>query len=215
MSLVPGFGGRRNHAQQVYDPYSHHAQQVKDPYSHHSHPVHDPYSHHSHPVHDPYSHNTHQVYDTYSHQAHKVHDPFAHEVWDPFHEFYLESPRSLIAPAPSFHHAPATMAQIEYKETPEAHVFRANLHGYKKEDVKVQVEDDKMLKITGEKRMKKEDNWHHYERSSGKFFTSFSLPLNSRADYVKSSMENGVLTITVPKKETTKNHHHIRTVSID
>lgn len=81
----------------------------------------------------------------------------------------------------------------------------------------VQVEDDRVLKITGEKRMRKDDNhdnWHHYERSSGKFFTSFSLPMNSSADYVKSSMENGMLTITIPKKEITRNHHHIRTVEI-
>ncbi|PHU07358.1 hypothetical protein BC332_23847 [Capsicum chinense] len=203
MSLMPVFGGRRNHANQMHDTYSdHHANKVHDPYSdHHAPLVHDPYSHHT----RPYSHQ----------QAHQVHDPFAHEVWDSFHEFYLESPRSLIAPAPSFHHAPATMAQIEYKETPEAHIFRCNLHGYKKEDVKVQVEDDKVLKITGEKRMKKEDNWHHYERSSGKFFTSFSLPVNSRADYVKSSMENGMLTITVPKKEIHRNLHHLRTVQIN
>ncbi|KAJ8551066.1 hypothetical protein K7X08_000436 [Anisodus acutangulus] len=204
MSLTPVFGGRRNHAHQVHDPYSQHA-----PHGH------DSYSHHAHPVHDPYSHHAPQMYDPYSQHAHQVHDPFAHEVWDPFHKFYLETPRSLIAPASSFHHGPATMAQIEYKETPEAHIFRCNLHGYKKEDVNVQVEDDKVLKITGEKRMRKEDNWHHYERSSGKFFTSFSLPLNSRADYVKSSMENGELTIIVPKKEVTRNHHHVRTVSIN
>ncbi|XP_055812540.1 18.1 kDa class I heat shock protein-like [Solanum dulcamara] len=188
MSLRPVFGGRKNHAHQVHDPYSdHHAYQVHDPYSHHPHQVHDPYSQH----------------------AHQVHDPFAHEVWDSFHEFYLENPLALIAPAP------ATMAQIEYKETPEAHIFRCNLHGYKKEDVKVQVEDDKVLKITGETRMKKGDKWNHYERSSGKFFTSFSLPLNSRANYVKSSMENGVLTITVPKKEISRNHHHLRTIQIN
>ncbi|KAK4342820.1 hypothetical protein RND71_038636 [Anisodus tanguticus] len=215
MSPMPVFGGGRNHAHQVHDPYSQHTPHVHDPYSRHAHQVHDPYSQHAPHVHDPYSRHAHQVYDPYSQHAHQVHDPFAHEVWDPFHEFYLETPRSLIAPAPSFHHAPATMAQIEYKETPEAHIFRCNLYGYKKEDVKVQVEDDKILKITGEKRMKKEDNWHHYERSSGKFVTSFSLPQNSRADYVKSSMENGVLTITVPKKEVTRNHHHVRTVSIN
>ena len=205
---MPVFGGRRNHAHQVHDPYS----------DHQTHKVHDPYSDHkTHKVHDPYSRPSHPVYDPYSQHAHQVHDPFAHhDVWDPFHEFYLENPRSLIAPAPSFHHVPATMAQIEYKETPESHIFRCNLHGYKKEDVKVQVEDEKILKITGETRMmKKEDNWHHYERSSGKFFTSFSLPLNSRADYVKSSMENGVLTITIPKKEISRNHHHIRSVQIN
>lgn len=85
--------------------------------------------------------HAHQVHDPAYRHPHKLH-PFAHhDVWDSFHEFYLENPRFLIAPAPSFHHAPATLAQIEYKETPETHIFRCNLHGYKKEDVKVQVMD--------------------------------------------------------------------------
>ncbi|CAN4115994.1 unnamed protein product [Withania somnifera] len=203
---MPLFGGRKSHApQQVHDYYS----------DHHAYKVHDPYSDHR-PHQVPYSHHAHEVYSPYTHpHGHQVHDPFAHEVWSSVHEFDLETPRSLIAPAPRFHHGPARMAQIEYKETSEAHIFRCNLHGYKKEDVKVQVEDDKVLNITGEKRTKKEDNWHHYELSNGKFFTSFSLPVNSKVDYVKSTMENGVLTITVPKKEINRNHHHLRTLQIN
>uniref|UniRef100_A0A1S4AG79 18.1 kDa class I heat shock protein-like n=1 Tax=Nicotiana tabacum TaxID=4097 RepID=A0A1S4AG79_TOBAC len=132
----------------------------------------------------------------------------------PAHEFYLQNPRSLIAPALSFHNEPQSIAQIEYKGTPEAHIFRANLHGYKKEEVKVQVEDERVLKITGEKKLieKGYDNWHHFERKIGKFLTAFDLPQDARADKVNSSMENGVLIITVPKKGIKK--PHVRTVRI-
>jgi HSP20 family protein len=42
------------------------------------------------------------------------------------------------------------------------------------------------------------------ERSSGKFVRKFRLPENAKMDQVKASMENGVLTVTVPKEEIKK-----------
>ncbi|XP_055807911.1 18.1 kDa class I heat shock protein-like [Solanum dulcamara] len=124
------------------------------------------------------------------------------DPYDPSREFYLQTPRSLIAPALSFSREPKSIAQIEYEATPEAHIFRANLHGYKKEEVKVQVEDNKVLKISGEKKIvqKEYDNWHHFQRKNGNYLTAFNLPEDARVDKVKSSMENGVLIVTIPKK---------------
>ncbi|CAN4126192.1 unnamed protein product [Withania somnifera] len=135
--------------------------------------------------------------------------------YNPSPEFYLETPRSLIAPALSFPHEPPFLAQIEYKATPEAHIFRTNLHGYKKDEVKVQVEDERVLKISGEKKIiqKEYDNWHHFQRKIGKFSTAFNLPEDARVDKVKSSMENEVLIVTVPKKGAPK-QSHVRIVQI-
>ncbi|KAJ8443859.1 hypothetical protein Cgig2_032683 [Carnegiea gigantea] len=98
-------------------------------------------------------------------------------------------------------------ARIDWKETPEAHIFRADLPGVKKEEVKVEVEDGRVLQISGERSREKEeknDKWHRVERSSGKFLRRFRLPENAKLDEIKASMENGVLTVTVPKAEEKK-----------
>nr|DAD43665.1 TPA_asm: hypothetical protein HUJ06_001895 [Nelumbo nucifera] len=50
----------------------------------------------------------------------------------------------------------------------------------------------------------KNDKWHRVERSSGKFFRRFRLPENAKVDQVKAAMENGVVTVIVPKDETKK-----------
>ncbi|KAJ9548457.1 hypothetical protein OSB04_021000 [Centaurea solstitialis] len=133
-----------------------------------------------------------------------VFDPFSSlDVWDPFKDFPF--------PTPSFDASRETSAlvntRVDWKETPEAHVFKADLPGIKKEEVKVEVEDDRILQISGERNVEKEDKndtWHRVERSSGKFTRRFRLPENAKLNEVKASMENGVLTITVPKEEVKK-----------
>ncbi|KAL2344090.1 hypothetical protein Fmac_005375 [Flemingia macrophylla] len=135
-------------------------------------------------------------------QRSSVFDPFSLDVWDPFKDFPF--PNSLSADNSAF-----VSTRVDWKETPEAHVFKTDIPGLKKEEVKVQIEDDRvlLLQISGERNVEKEDKtdtWHRVERSSGKFMRSFRLPENAKVDQVKASMENGVLTITVPKEEVKK-----------
>ena len=64
-----------------------------------------------------------------------------------------------------------------------------------------------MLQISGERsreQEQKDDRWHRIERSTGKFMRRFRLPENAKMDQVRAAMENGVLTVTVPKEEENK-----------
>jgi HSP20 family protein len=86
-------------------------------------------------------------------------------------------------------------------------VFKADIPGVKKEEVKVEVEDGGVLVISGQcakETEDKNDTWHRVERSSGQFVTRFRLPENAKVDQVKAGLENGVLTVTVPKTEVKK-----------
>ncbi|KAA3456742.1 17.5 kDa class I heat shock protein-like [Gossypium australe] len=134
-----------------------------------------------------------------------VFDPFSLDLWDPFKEFDFPTVTSF--PSLSRESSAFVNTRVDWKETPEAHVFKADLPGMKKEEVKVEIEDDRVLQISGERHVEKEDRndtWHRVERSSGKFSRRFRLPENVRMGDVKASMENGVLTITVPKVEMKK-----------
>ncbi|KAG2327527.1 hypothetical protein Bca4012_036535 [Brassica carinata] len=129
-------------------------------------------------------------------------DPFSLDVWDPFKEFPSSSSFSR-------ENSAVVNARVDWRETPEAHVFRADFPGLRKEEVKVEIEDDSVLKISGQRHVEKEDKsdtWHRVERSSGQFTRKFRLPKNVRMDRVKAALEDGVLTVTVPKVQTKEAH---------
>ncbi|XXG61746.1 hypothetical protein AAC387_Pa05g0280 [Persea americana] len=137
-----------------------------------------------------------------------VFDPFSLDIWEPFQDLPFNS-SALTSSNLGNETSAFANARIDWKETPEAHVFKADLPGLKKEEVKkeevkVELEEGRVLQISGERSREKEeknDKWHRVERSSGKFLRRFRLPENAKVDEVKAAMENGVLTVTVPKEQ--------------
>jgi len=85
-------------------------------------------------------------------------------------------------------------------------VLTAELPGVKKEDVKINIQDN-TLTIEGEKKSSKEtkdENYSRSERFYGKFSRSFTLSSEIDADKIKADFEHGVLTINLPKTEKVK-----------
>ncbi|KAM3280896.1 15.7 kDa heat shock protein, peroxisomal [Capsicum chacoense] len=109
-------------------------------------------------------------------------------------------------------------ALLDWIESPNAHIFKINVPGYSKEDIKVQVEDGNVLVVKAEDRGGKKDEydgkdkeivWHVAERSGGgkgggDFSREIELPEDVKVDQIKAQVENGVLTIVVPKDATPK-----------
>ncbi|KAH0635887.1 hypothetical protein KY289_035802 [Solanum tuberosum] len=129
-----------------------------------------------------------------------IFDPFSLDLWDPF-------PISTNVPSSAREVSAFANAKIDWKETPQAHIFKVDVPGIKKEEVKVEVEQGRILQISGERSREQEeknDQWHRMERSSGKFLRKFRLPENTKTGEIKAAMENGVLTVTVPKEEEKK-----------
>ncbi|KAH0636499.1 hypothetical protein KY290_036922 [Solanum tuberosum] len=112
--------------------------------------------------------------------------------------------------------------RVDWKENEDAHVFKIDLPGLNKEEIKVEIEEGKVLQISGEikgvdlnkeDQKKENETWRRVERPRGKFCRRFWLPENAKIDEVKASMENGVLTLTIPKQEIKK--PEVKTIEIN
>jgi HSP20 family protein len=95
----------------------------------------------------------------------------------------------------------ATPADV--KEYPDAYVFIIDMPGLKSGDIKVQVEDDNMLVISGERKREEEGKegvkYVRMERRVGKLMRKFVLPENANTDAISAVCQDGVLTVTVQK----------------
>jgi len=95
---------------------------------------------------------------------------------------------------------------VDIVETEDALVLKADLPDVKLEDIDVRVENE-TLTIKGERKFEKEEKikgYHRIERSYGAFMRSFTVPASLEADKVSAEYKNGVLTVTLPKREEAK-----------
>ena len=102
---------------------------------------------------------------------------------------------------------------VDIYETEDAIVLKAELPGVDPKDVEVRVEDN-TLYLKGERKFEKEvkeQNYHRVERSYGSFARSFSLPNSISTDKVRAEFKDGLLTLTMPKREESKP----KTIKID
>jgi HSP20 family protein len=91
---------------------------------------------------------------------------------------------------------------IDVAEDKDKIVLTADLPGLAEKDVDIQIEKE-VLTLRGERTLdRKVEGEHHrrFERVSGSFVRSFTLPPTIDTEHVSAALKDGVLTLTLPKK---------------
>jgi HSP20 family protein len=95
---------------------------------------------------------------------------------------------------------------VDIYETENELVLKADLPDVDPKNVGIQVENS-TLTLKGERKFEQEKNgkgFHRIERSYGSFVRAFSLPETVDSEHIKADYKNGVLTVTIQKKEVAK-----------
>jgi HSP20 family protein len=95
---------------------------------------------------------------------------------------------------------------IDLYDSKDNIVVKIDLPGMKKEDIDITIQEN-VLSIKGEKKRLTnipEDGYVRTERSFGSFYRSVTLPASVDRDKVQAVFNNGVLDLTLPKKEEAK-----------
>ncbi len=129
-------------------------------------------------------------------------DPFQLLMRDPFQlmrDMLVEPFRALtgwrgreLAWNPSF----------EIRETDDAFVFRADIPGLSPRDLEISLIGNQ-LTVSGTReqdQQQDEGRYHTYERAYGSFTRVFALPNSVDTGNIRAELDNGVLTLSIPKK---------------
>ena len=95
---------------------------------------------------------------------------------------------------------------VDIYETEQELVVKADLPDVDPKDLDIRVENN-ILTIRGDRKFEKkvnEENYLRVERSYGSFARSFTLANTVDSDAIKAEYQNGVLTLSIPKKEEAK-----------
>jgi len=97
-------------------------------------------------------------------------------------------------------------------ETEQELVLKMELPEMKKDDVRLTLEND-VLTVRGERKFEakvERENYHRVERKYGEFLRSFSLPTFIEGKKILAEFKEGVLTVTMPKNESTPKHIELK-----
>jgi HSP20 family protein len=95
---------------------------------------------------------------------------------------------------------------VDIFETQDELVVKADLPEVKQEDISINLENG-VLSLNGERKFERTEDkagYHRMERSYGSFARNFAIPETVDAEKVQAAFKDGVLTITLPKKEIAK-----------
>ena len=93
--------------------------------------------------------------------------------------------------------------KVDITETENAFELHVSLPGFKKEDIHIEVEENK-LTVSGERKLSKEENtkkYHLVESEHGSFERVFTLPKNTKTNTINANYIDGILQLSIPKEE--------------
>ena len=95
---------------------------------------------------------------------------------------------------------------IDLIETEKEVIVKADLPGFKKEDVHVEAIEKKILIYANrkEEKIEKGEDFYRKERSTGEIRRVLDLPVDVKPEDSKLEFKEGVLEIKIPKKEVSK-----------
>ncbi|HOR39340.1 MAG TPA: Hsp20/alpha crystallin family protein [Paludibacteraceae bacterium] len=99
-----------------------------------------------------------------------------------------------------------TLPAVNIKENGEAFEIDVAAPGYEKSDIKIEMNED-LLTVSSNKKLDEEKTEGEYtkrEFSYQSFLRTFTLPKTVDAEKISAVYENGILKITIPKKEEAK-----------
>ncbi|GAB5466273.1 MAG: hypothetical protein Kapaf2KO_17090 [Candidatus Kapaibacteriales bacterium] len=101
--------------------------------------------------------------------------------------------------------------RVDIKENEEKFFLQMEIPGVEKEDISMTVTDKNTLEITGEKKgIQTEDKTIRSERGFGKFKCEFILAENVDTESVEAEYKNGVLYVSMTKKQPVKKNIEIK-----
>lgn len=92
--------------------------------------------------------------------------------------------------------------KADIEEDEKQITISAEIPGIEPDKVQITL-DGNLLSISGEREVKRENDGKHfyrYERASGSFKRSFMLPETAVTEAIDAAFENGILTVSIPKK---------------
>ena len=117
-------------------------------------------------------------------------------VYDPFRELEEMERRFFGSPAST-----VSAFRTDVTDTGDAYKLEAELPGFKKEDIKIDIEND-CLTISAERKLETEDNKANFVKRE-RFYVSYSRSFDVsgiNVDGIEAAYTDGVLTLNMPKK---------------
>lgn len=116
----------------------------------------------------------------------------------------------LLNPNPTLGTEQQWLPAVDITETEKEYEISMSLAGFKKEDIKLEV-NEQLLTVTGERKWQSEEGktYHRVETGYGAFVRSFQLPSTVKLADIQARFENGILHLVLVKDDLSANKRQI------